>query len=56
MYAIPGDISNSNSYGTNELIKEGAIPVTEIEDFYVKNIDIFYIIYTIYGDLLGYFD
>ena len=35
VYAIPGDISNSNSYGTNELIKEGAIPVTEIEDFFM---------------------
>lgn len=35
VYAIPGDISNSNSYGTNELIKEGAIPVTKIEDFFM---------------------
>lgn len=35
VYAIPGDISNSNSYGTNELIKEGAIPVTEIEVFFM---------------------
>lgn len=35
VYAIPGDISNPNSYGTNKLIKEGAIPVTEIEDFFM---------------------
>ena len=33
VYAIPGNISSSTSYGTNELIKEGAIPVTKIEDF-----------------------
>ena len=33
VYAIPGNITSENSYGTNELIKEGAIPVTTIEDF-----------------------
>ena len=33
VYAIPGNITSQNSYGTNELIKEGAIPVTKIEDF-----------------------
>ena len=33
VYAIPGNITSINSYGTNELIKEGAIPVTSIEDF-----------------------
>lgn len=33
VYAIPGNISSNNSYGTNELLKEGAIPVTNIEDF-----------------------
>lgn len=33
VYAIPGDITSENSYGTNELIKEGAIPITCIEDF-----------------------
>jgi len=33
IYAIPGNISNENSYGTNELIKEGAIPVTSVDDF-----------------------
>ena len=35
IYAIPGDINNENSYGANELIKEGAIPVTRIEDFLI---------------------
>ena len=29
-----GDIFSSNSYGTNELIKQGAIPVTSIDDLY----------------------
>ena len=33
VYAIPGNITSKNSYGTNELIKEGAIPVTKIDDF-----------------------
>ena len=33
VYAIPGNITSPNSYGTNELIKEGAIPITKIEDF-----------------------
>lgn len=28
-----GDIFSENSQGTNELIKEGAIPVTSIDDF-----------------------
>lgn len=28
-----GNIFNENSQGTNELIKEGAIPVTSIDDF-----------------------
>ncbi len=32
VYAIPGNISSVNSYGTNGLIKEGAIPVTNIDD------------------------
>lgn len=35
VYAIPGNITSDNSYGTNELIKEGAIPVTRIEDFMI---------------------
>ena len=34
VYAIPGDIYNQNSVGTNNLIKEGAIPITCIDDFY----------------------
>lgn len=34
VYAIPGDISRETSFGTNELIKQGAIPVTCIDDFY----------------------
>ena len=33
VYAIPGNITSKNSYGTNELIKEGAIPVTKIDVF-----------------------
>ena len=32
IYAVPGNITSDNSYGTNELIKEGAIPFTRIED------------------------
>ncbi len=32
IYALPGNITSDNSYGTNELIKEGAIPFTRIED------------------------
>ncbi len=36
VYAIPGNITSLNSYGTNELIKEGAVPVTGIEDFGLK--------------------
>lgn len=33
VYAIPGNISQENSFGTNELIKQGAIPVTSVDDF-----------------------
>lgn len=29
-----GNIFSINSNGTNELIKQGAIPVTKIEDFF----------------------
>ncbi len=29
-----GNIESPKSYGTNELIKQGAIPVTSIDDFY----------------------
>lgn len=35
VYAVPGNITSENSYGTNELIKEGAIPVTNVEDFMI---------------------
>ena len=34
VYAVPGSIFSYYSEGTNELIKQGAIPVTCIEDFY----------------------
>lgn len=36
VYALPGNISSDNSYGTNMLIKEGAIPVTEIDDIIIN--------------------
>lgn len=32
VYALPGNITSSNSYGTNELIKEGALLVTNVDD------------------------
>lgn len=32
IYAVPGNIDNQNAYGTNELIKQGAKVVTEVED------------------------
>lgn len=32
VYAIPGNITNINSVGTNELLKDGAILVTSIDD------------------------
>lgn len=32
VYAVPGNIDSTLSYGTNELIKSGAIPYTCIED------------------------
>ena len=32
IYAIPGNIDNQNSYGTNALIKEGAKSITNIKD------------------------
>lgn len=35
IYAIPGSISNENSYGTNNLIKEGAFLVTNVEDIII---------------------
>lgn len=33
IYAVPGDITRENSIGTNELIKQGAIPITCVDDF-----------------------
>lgn len=35
IYAVPGDIQSANSFGTNNLIKEGAIPVTTVEDIII---------------------
>ena len=32
VYAIPGNITSSKSSGTNELIKDGAILVSSLED------------------------
>lgn len=32
IYAVPGNIDNPNSYGTNELIKQGAKVLTSIKD------------------------
>ena len=32
IYAIPGDITRTNTEGTNELIKQGAKIVTNIND------------------------
>lgn len=32
LYVIPGNINSPNSYGTNELIKQGAKIVTKVED------------------------
>lgn len=37
VYAIPGNISSDSSYGTNELIKEGATPVTNVNDIILNN-------------------
>ena len=32
MYAVPGDITRINTEGTNELIKQGAKIVTNVND------------------------
>lgn len=32
VYAVPGNIDNPNAYGTNDLIKQGAKVITNIED------------------------
>ncbi len=36
IFCIPGNITSDNSYSTNELIKQGAIPVTCVEDILEK--------------------
>ena len=35
VYAVPGNINSIYSAGTNELIKEGAIPITCVEDIMI---------------------
>ncbi len=35
VYAVPGNINSIHSAGTNELIKEGAIPITCVEDIVI---------------------
>ena len=32
LYVVPGNINSPNSYGTNELIKQGAKVLTNVED------------------------
>lgn len=43
IFCIPGNITSDNSYSTNELIKQGAIPVTCVDDILenlkYKNVD-----------------
>lgn len=34
IYAVPGNINSLSSQGTNELLKQGAIPITKIEDIF----------------------
>ena len=34
IYAVPGNITSFKSEGTNQLIKEGAIPITSVEDLF----------------------
>lgn len=34
VYAVPGNIDSKNSYGTNELIKQGAKVITNIKDLF----------------------
>ena len=36
VYALPGNIDSLNSASTNNLIKEGAIPVTNIDDILIN--------------------
>jgi len=35
VYCVPGSIYSSNSYGTNQLIKIGATPITSIDDLMI---------------------
>ena len=47
VYVIPGNINSCNSYGTNELIKQGAkmvtMPEEVLEDFTIRDLqDIIY--------------
>ena len=42
LYVIPGNINSPNSYGTNELIKQGAKVVTDVEDVLEDFRTIFY--------------
>ena len=43
VYVVPGNINSSNSYGTNELIKQGAKIITTseeaLEDFTKFNVE-----------------
>lgn len=32
VFAVPGSIYNKSSFGTNQLLKEGAIPITSVDD------------------------
>lgn len=36
VYAVPGNINSKNSIGTNNLIKDGAIPATNFKDIFVE--------------------
>lgn len=42
VFAIPGDISKNLAFGTNKLIKEGAVPVTNVYDIldYYKGVSL----------------
>lgn len=35
VYVVPGNVTSQNSYGTNELIKQGARVITKIEDIFI---------------------
>ena len=39
VYVIPGNINNINSVGTNKLLKQGANPVTQVEDI-INNLNV----------------